>query len=337
MKIAFFEIMDWEKNFLKEKLPDDNLLFFEGVLDEQNIAEIGDVDALSVFIYSKVNQGVIDKLPNLKLITTRSMGFDHIDLAYANQKNILVCSVPSYGERTVAEHAFALILALSRKVFTAYDRTEKSHFDYKGLTGFDLFGKTIGLIGGGKIGMNVAQIARKGFEMNVLVADPFPKPELAEQYGFKYVSLEELLKNSDVISLHAPYLPSTHHLINQENIKMIKKGAILVNTARGALVDTLALLKALEDGTLAGVGLDVLEEEQFISEEKELIHGASTDKFNLATIIENHMLINRDDVIVTPHIGFNSVEALQKILLTTSENIQAFKNGSPINLVKPKV
>jgi D-lactate dehydrogenase len=337
MKIAFFEIMDWEKDFLKEKFPGDELLFFEEILDELNIAQIADVEVLSVFIYSRINQSVIDKLPNLKLLTTRSMGFDHIDLAYANQKNITVCSVPSYGERTVAEHAFALILALSRKIFTAYDRTEKCHFDYKGLTGFDLYGKTIGIIGGGKIGLNVAKIARNGFEMQVLVSDPFPKPELAAQYGFKYVSLDELLKNSDVISLHAPYLPSTHHLINQENIKMLKKGAILINTARGSLVDTMALLSALEDGILAGVGLDVLEEERFISEEKELIHGASNNKFNLATIIENHMLINRDDVIITPHIGFNSIEALQKILLTTIENIQTFKSGSPINLVKPKV
>ena len=337
MKIAFFEMMDWEMTFLKEKLPDNQLVFFEEALDEQKLSEIADVDVLSVFIYSKVNQAVMDKLPKLKLITTRSMGFDHIDLAYATQKNIAVCSVPSYGERTVAEHAFALILALSRKIMAAYDKTELSQFDYRGLTGFDLSGKTIGLIGGGRIGMNVVQIARKGFEMKVLVADPFPKPELAEQYGFRYVSLEELLKTSDVISLHAPYMPSTHHLINQENIKLIKKGSILVNTARGALVDTVALLRALETGILVGVGLDVLEEERFLSEEKELIYGASTDKFDLAKIIANHMLINRNDVIITPHIGFNSVEALQKILLTTSENIQAFKNANPINLVKPKV
>lgn len=337
MKIAFFEIMDWEKTYMKDKLPDDQLLFFDGPLNDLNINEIIDVEIISVFIYSKVNQSVIDKLPNLKLVTTRSMGVDHVDLNYANQKNILVCSVPSYGERTVAEHAFALILALSRKVFTAYDRTEKCHFDYRGLTGFDLYGKTLGIIGGGKIGLNVAKIARNGFEMKVLVSDPFPKPELAEQYDFEYVSLEKLLKSSDVITLHAPYMPSTHHLINQENIKMVKKGAVLVNTARGALVDTVALLLALEDGTLVGVGLDVLEEEQFINEEKELIHGASKDKFNLATIIENHMLINRDDVIITPHIGFNSMEALQKILLTTVENIQAVKSGTSINLVKPKV
>lgn len=337
MKIAFFEVMDWQKSFLKEKLSEHDLVFFEGVLDEKNIAEIAEVEALSVFIYSKVNQNVIDKLPKLKLVTTRSMGFDHIDLAYANQKNILVCAVPSYGERTVAEHAFALILALSRKVMAAYNRTKKAEFDYRGLTGFDLFGKTIGIVGGGKIGLNVAKIARNGFEMKVLVADPFPKPGLAEQYGFQYVSLEELLKNSEVISLHAPYLPGTHHLINQENVKTIKKGAILVNTARGGLVDTVAVLKALEDGTLAGVGLDVLEDERFVSEEKELLDGASADKFNLATIIENHMLINRDDVIITPHIGFNSIEALQKILLTTAENVQAFKNGAPINVVKLKV
>ncbi len=337
MKIAFFEIMEDERAFLKKSFPNDELVFFDGVLDEGQVSAVADAEVLSVFIYSKVDKGIIDKLPKLRLVTTRSMGFDHIDVAYAEKKNILVCAVPSYGERTVAEHAFALILALSRKIMAAYSRTEKSQFDYHGLTGFDLSGKTIGIIGGGKIGLNVAKIARNGFEMQVLVADPYPRPELAEQYGFRYVSLEELLGSSDVISLHAPCLPSTHHLINQENIRTIKRGAILVNTARGSLVDTLALLEGLEEGVLSGVGLDVLEEERFISEEKELIHGAALDKFNLAAIVENHMLINRDDVIVTPHIGFNSVEALHKILLTTCENVRAFEKGEPINLVKPKV
>lgn len=337
MKIAFFEILGWDKEILIQNLKGHELVFFDDVLDEKNVGQIADVDAISVFIYSRVNQKIIDQLPKLKLITTRSMGFDHIDLKYAQQKNVAVSNAPKYGERTVAEHAFALILALSRKIYLAYTETEKAHFDYRGLTGFDLLGKTIGIIGAGKIGLNVAKIAKNGFEMKVLVSDPFPKPELAQEYGFEYVSIEELLKNADVITIHAPYMPSTHHLINAENIKLVKKGAILVNTSRGALIDTKALLWALDEGILAGAGLDVLEEESFIREEKELIHGGETDKFNLEEIVENHMLIARDDVIITPHIAFNSVEALAKILNTNVEDIQAFQAGKPINLIQPKV
>lgn len=336
MKIVFFEVESWEKTFLNQQLSGHQLSFFDGPLNEENLAQAADAEVISVFIYSKITPEVLAKLPSLKLLTTRSMGFDHIDLAAAQKNNVIVCNVPAYGERTVAEHTFALILALSRKVMAAYERTEKMNFDYHGLTGFDLQGKTIGIVGGGRIGLNVAKIAKNGFEMKVLVNDPFPKAELATQYGFEYTGLENLLQQSDIISLHAPYLPSTHHLINLNNINLIKKGALLINTARGGLLDTTALLQALEQGILSGAGLDVLEEEATIHEESEIMSKAFSEKHNLATIIQNHLLIARNDVIITPHIAFNSKEALRKILSTTVENISSFQKGEILNQVKIK-
>jgi D-lactate dehydrogenase len=169
--------------------------------------------------------------------------------------------------------------------------------------------------------------------MDVLVSDPFPRPELAEGIGFRYASLEDLLSKSDVVSLHCPYVPETHHLMNTERFALMKRGAILVNTARGALVDTKALLAALEAGTLSGAGLDVLEEEAAVKEESELMGKDFPKKCDLATIVRNHMLIARNDVIITPHIAFNSREAVERILATTAENLLGFIEGKPSNII----
>jgi D-lactate dehydrogenase len=332
MRIAFYEVEDWEKSYLSEALAEHQLSFEEKPLDASNAAAAADAEAVSVFIYSKVGAETLALLPKLKIVTTRSMGFDHIDLAACKERGIVAARVPAYGERTVAEHAFALILALSRKVFLAYERTEKAVFDYHGLQGFDLFGKTIGVVGGGKIGLNVARIA-KGFGMEVLVSDPFPKPELAAEIGFSYASFEDLLRRSDVVSLHAPYMPATHHLINETNVMTMKRGAILVNTARGALIDTKALLAGLDAKVLSGAGLDVLEEECFVKEESELMSRDFPKKCDLGTIVRNHMLIARNDVVITPHIAFNSREAVERILATTVHNLNGFIEGKPVNLV----
>jgi D-lactate dehydrogenase len=333
MKIAFFEVEEWERGYLVERLKGHELSFHAETLRAENAAMADGAEAVSVFIYSKIDEPLLAAIPSLKLVTTRSMGFDHIDLKACAAHGVTATRVPAYGERTVAEHAFALVLALSRKIFLAYERTEKGIFDYHGLQGFDLFRKTIGIVGGGKIGMNVAHIA-KGFDMEILVADPFPKPELAAEVGFTYVPFEELLKRSDVISMHAPYMPATHHMINETNVMTIKRGAILVNTARGALVDTKALLKGLESGVLSGAGLDVLEEECTIKEESELMGKDFPQKCDLMTVVRNHMLIARNDVVITPHIAFNSREAVERILGTTVENITGFIDGKPVNTMK---
>lgn len=332
MRVVFFETEEWEKGYLSDRLAGHELAFEGGIFSDETAAAAAQADVLSVFVNSHVTREALAQLPNLKLVVTRSMGYDHIDLEACAQRGVAVTRVPSYGDRTVAEHAFALILALSRKIFLAYERTEKGIFDYRGLQGFDLFGKTIGVIGGGKIGLNVVRMAR-GFGMHALVHDPFPRPELAADIGFTYVEFPELLRRSDVISLHAPLTPDTHHLINEQSIGLIKRGAILVNTARGALIDTRALLKALEQGILSGAGLDVLEEECAVREEKELLSKDFADSCDLATLMRNHLLIERNDVIITPHNAFNSREAVERILATTVENVESFAKGKTVNAV----
>ena len=305
------------------------LYFYSEVIDKKSLKDIKDIDILSPFIYSKINQDIISALPNLKLIATRSTGFDHIDLKSARAKKVKVANVPTYGANTVAEHTFALILSLSRKIHKSYERTSRGNFSLEGLRGFDIKGKTIGVIGSGNIGQHVIAIA-KGFGMEVLVFDAFKNQKLAKQLGFKYVALEQLLKNSDIVTLHAPYNKSAHHLINRQNIKKIKLGALLINTARGGLIDTTAIVDALRTGRLGGVGLDVLEEEKYIlKEEAELVSphflgsGQKATANYLQTIVEGHMLLMSDKVIVTPHNAFNSQEALERILDTTIENIEA--------------
>jgi D-lactate dehydrogenase len=246
----------------------------------------------------------------------------------------LVANVPHYGENTVAEHTFALILALSRKVHQAYVRTIRGDFSFTGLQGFDLKGKTLGVIGTGRIGLHVIRMA-KGFGMEVLAHDKFKNTLMAETLGFDYAGLEDLLKRSDIVTLHAPYMPETHHMINKGNIGLIKKGALLINTARGGLVETEALTRALDQGRLAGAGLDVLEGEELIKEENQILSGSfPADK--MRTLLQNHILLHRENVVITPHIAFNSREALFRILQTTVDNIRAFQRGSPENLVGGK-
>lgn len=341
LKIAFLEVEPWEKEYLKKRLPDQQLFFFNEPISNDLLTKIKDCQVVSPFIYSKISQAVLAKLPNVKLIATRSTGFDHVDIKAAAKNKILVANVPTYGANTVAEHTFALILSLSRKIHQSYERTSRGNFSLEGLRGFDLKGKTIGLIGCGHIGLHVVRMAR-GFEMNVLVYDVKRNNKLAKQFGFKYVTLTDLLKKSDIISLHAPYNKATHHIINRKNIKIIKNGAMLINTARGGLVDTTALVDGLRSGRLSGIGLDVLEEEKYLlKEEAQLLspHFISKGKENiteyLRTIVEGHMLLISDKVIVTPHNAFNSQEALERILDTTIENIKDFSAKKKLkNLVR---
>lgn len=332
MKIAFFGIHDWETEYLKKKLSKHTCYFFEEHLNKDTAKKAKNVDAVSVFINSQVDKDVMRLLPKLKLITTRSTGYDHIDIVEAKKRKIVVSTVPFYGENTVAEHAFALILSLSRNIHRSYIRTMRGDFSIEGLEGFDLNGKTLGVVGGGHIGMHVARMAR-GFGMNVIVFDINRQKFLSEVIGFEYVGFEDLLKQSDIISLHVPYNKHTHHLINRKNIKLIKKGALLINTARGGVVETAALLEALDRKILAGAGLDVLEGEQLIIEERETLYNKTNMK-KMMEIACNHILLGRDNVVFTPHIAFYSKEALERILHTTAENILNFAAKSPTNIVE---
>jgi D-lactate dehydrogenase len=289
------------------------------------------VAVLSVFVGSRVDRPLLEACPDLRLVVTRSTGYDHVDLAACAERGVAVANVPTYGENTVAEHTFALILALSRNVHKAWVRTQRGDFSIQGLQGFDLRGRTLGLVGVGHIGLHTAKIAR-GFGMRVLAADPRPQPLLAELVGFRYVTLEELVAAADIVSLHAPLTPATHHLVDRELLKRFRRGALLVNTARGGLVDTEALLWALDEGILAGAGLDVLEGEELLTEDRRRL-ALERDEASLRVLLENQLLAGREDVVVTPHVGFDSVEAVQRIAEVTAANVAAFLAGRPENLV----
>jgi len=325
VKIAFFEIEDWEIDYIKKSLGGNELFFSKEKLNKDNLPEENGFEAISVFVGCSIDKETMDYFPNLKLITTRSTGFDHIDLGTARQKNIAVGYVPGYGDNTVAEFAFALLLDVSRKIYESYDQIrETGSFSLDGLRGFDLKGKTIGILGTGRIGRRMIKIA-KGFDMDIIAFDAMPDENLAKEYGFKYVAFEELLSISDIISVHVPYNKETHHLINKNNISKIKKGAVLINTARGGIVETDALIKALNEKIISGAGLDVLEEEGAISDEKELLLYGHPEEHNLKTILQNHVLIDMPNVIITPHNAFNSQEALTRILDSDIENIGSFQ------------
>ncbi|MDO8524309.1 MAG: hydroxyacid dehydrogenase [bacterium] len=331
MKIAFFEINKWEEETLEKDFKGHTLKFFAEPLDLANCQEIKDFDIVSVFIYSKITAEILDKLPKLKMITTRSTGFDHIDLGECQKRDIAVCNVPFYGENTVAEHTFALILALSRNVHKSYVRGLRGDFTIEGLMGFDLKDKVLGVVGAGHIGLHVIRIA-KGFGMKVLAFDVNQNKFLSEVLGFEYVTLDYLLANSDIITLHAPGGETTHHLINKQNIKQIKKGVILINTSRGSLVETDALLEAMDEGILAGAGFDVLEGEELIKEEKQLLYDKENPE-KLKQLLKDHIILSKDNVVYTPHIAFYSQEALERILETTVKNIKFFEEGKLQNQV----
>jgi len=333
MKIAFFETKDWEEEYIRDRLKGHKLLFFKDELNEKITESIKDIDLLSVFIYSKVTKQILNKLKNLKAIATMSTGFDHIDLKECKKRKIKVLNVPYYGENTVAEHTFALILALSRKIHKSYEKTIRGNFSLEGLMGFDLKNKTIGIIGMGHIGEHVARIA-KGFEMKILVSTPKKNKKLERKYNLKFTNLTNLLKNSDIITLHCPLNKKTKYMINKKNIKLIKNNALIINTARGGLIDTNALVKALAKDKLGGAALDVLEEESLIKEEKQLL-SKNFPKENLQNLLENHILLTFENVIITPHNAFNSKEALHRIADTTITNIKCIASNKKCkNLIK---
>lgn len=331
MKIAFFEVQPWKQEFLKNNLTGHELVFFEQPLSMENVSEISDCGAVSVFIYSKVNEDILGKLPKLKFVATQSTGFDHIDLEVCKAKGIQVANVPHYGENTVAEHTFALILALSRNVHKSYVRTLQGNYSIEGLMGFDLQGKTLGIVGTGHIGLHVIKMA-KGFGMHVIAYDVKEDPFLAEVLRFQYASLEDVMKSADIISLHLPYNEKTHHIINDKMIGMTKKGALIINTSRGGLIDSDALLKGLDSKQIGGAALDVLEGEELILDEKQLLFYKQENQ-KLEELAKNHILLKRDNVVFTPHIAFFSQEALERILMTTIENMLAFSSGESKNIV----
>jgi len=275
---------------------------------DQIVAAAADADVLCMRDqFGQVTKDVFDRLPKLKLIVTRSVGYDHIDLDEAKRRGIPVCHIPDYGAHMIAEQAFGLLLAVARNVVRGNERYKLEHrFSDQGLQGIELFGKTLGVIGTGRIGMHCVRIA-KGFGMRVVAHDVYQNEAAARDLDFTYLSLKELLAESDFISLNVALTENTHHLINADRLAQMKKGTILVNTARGAVVDTQALIDALRSGQLGGAGLDVLEDE------RDVYH----DFGGL-------------NVVVTPHLGWYTDGAVARILKITFEILTAFKLGEQI-------
>jgi len=336
MKTIFFELEAWEKDYLQTKglASMAEVEFVDQALTKDSLPANSEAEILAIFVNSVIDEAVLAHFPNLKLIITRSTGFDHIDLALCKAKGVAVANVPSYGADTVAEYTFALLLNLSRKVYLSFDRIrETGSFSIDGLRGFDLKGKTLGVIGTGQIGKNVIEIA-VGFNMNIIAYDPYPDQAYASKFNYTYLDFDQVLAQADIVTLHVPYTKDNHHLLNADKIALMKKGAFLLNTARGPLVDTIALVKALRSGHLAGAGLDVLEEENFMKNEELywLSQGQMAEE-DLKAILADHLLVDLPNVIITPHNAFNTWEALKRILDTSLENLQSFVSRTPKNIV----
>lgn len=328
-RIAFFGVRELERGIIEREIINLDAvgvgIFEEAVADSLEL--VAKYDILSVPIYSKIDKEVLAKLPNLKVIATRSTGMDHIDIKECQKRNIVVESVPVYGASTVAEFSLALLLAVAKKIVPAHQSVENGEFSPEGLTGIDLNGKTIGIIGVGKIGQHMVRMA-KGMGMKVLGVEKTRDMKLSKKLGFKYVDLEECLGLADFVSLHVPSVADTFHLINKKNIKLMKPGSILINTCRGAVVETEAIVWALNNKILRGAGLDVTEEEDKV-ENISMVMSRKPTKEDLREVLSFHMLRDRDDVVFTPHNAFNTEEAIGRIVKTTVENINKFikENG----------
>lgn len=334
MNILFFDTDSTLETFL-ENNPQTGFtpIFFHKDFNSTSLTKLKPfletTEIISLFQHSEMlSNEKLDKFPNLKMISTRSTGFNHIDLDYCQKRGILVVNVPRYGEITVAEFAMGLMLALSRKIIRARHDMAANRIRMSDYIGFDLMGKTLGIIGTGSIGSHLIKLAQV-FGMKILAYDLYQKPEFKSLY---VQSLSEIYQQSDIISLHVPSTPENVHLLNKQAFEEMKDGVLIINTARGDLIDTQALYQALKSKKVGGAGLDVLENEDFLLHDEIMTspHLKNAD-FLLDSAI-NFKLLQLKNVIATPHVAFNSADAIHRILQTTMDNINAFLNGKPINL-----
>jgi D-lactate dehydrogenase len=343
--IYFVEIEPVDQPLFAERLDEHDLVAVPKLVDVGDDAEI-----VSVFISEPIDDAFLAAHPRLRLLAARSSSVDYIDLAACARRGVTVCHVPHYGETTMAEHTFTLILAAARRLREVMELPRTGQFSYEATRSFELHGKTLGIIGMGRVGQRVAGLAH-GFQMQVIAHDPEPNPAMAQTLHFQYVSLMELLASADVISLHASLSPATYHILNREALAQTKRGVLVINTARGGLVDTAALREALESGQVGGAGLDVIEDERVLRESVASViggeilrhlrndaHMQETRDANRLKEIEELMhgnaLLARPNVVFTPHVAFNSIEAVRRLAETTCENIAAFVAGKPIHLAK---
>lgn len=325
MKVFLYDTHHFEKeHFSQANLRHSHeITFYEGRLNEKSAIAAKGFECVCPFVNDTLNKTVLIELVKngTKLVALRSAGFNHVDLEAAAELGLRVVRVPEYSPYSVAEHSMALILTLNRKIHKAYNRVREGNFSLEGLVGFDLHGKTIGVIGTGKIGSAFIRIAR-GFGCEVLAYDLFPKPELAHSLGFSYVPFDDVLSRSDIISLHLPLTKNSRHIITDETMAKMKDGVMLINTSRGALIDTGSLIRGLKSGKLGSAGLDVYEEEQeyFFQDLSEKVLGDDVLM----------RLMSFSNVILTGHQGFLTREALGNIAETTLGNITAYISGKEL-------
>ncbi len=326
--IIFYDIKPYERSFFEKELYDKyNLVFKENELNPESDLSYQEENAeiISVFTSSRLTKETLKKFNNLKLILTRSVGYSHIDTDYCCRENIIIANTPHYGDYTVAEFSFGILLNLLRRI--CYGIQELKDGDmYPETFGTELFDKTIGIIGTGSIGSKAVKIA-KGFSMNVMCYDVKENEEIKKEYGVKYVNLDILCKLSDIITLHTPLTPNTYHLIDKNKISIMKENAVIINTARGELIDTEALYNALIENKIKGAALDVLEFEETIQNKRP---GENLNLKNLRISLINNKLLNLNNVVATPHIAYDTKEATERILNTTLKNLTEFEAGTGI-------
>jgi D-lactate dehydrogenase len=322
MQVAVFSTKPYDRSFLEAANATHGhaLTFFEPRVTPDTCALASGFPAICVFVNDQLDAAVLKVLAQqgTRLIALRCAGFNHVDLAAAHDLDLTVVRVPAYSPHAVAEHTVGLILALNRKFHRAYARVREGNFSLDGLLGFDLCQRTVGIVGTGKIGAIVAQIMH-GFGCRMLVHDLFPNPACTE-LGARYVALSELYAASDIITLHIPLTPETHHMINAAALQQMKPGVMLINTSRGALVDTRAVIQALKTRQIGYLGLDVYEEEAELFFEDLSNHMIQDDVFS--------RLLTFPNVLITGHQAFFTTEALQNIAETTLVNITAFERGA---------
>jgi len=323
MKLAFYSTQSYDKEYFNRYNPGHEINFLETSLREKTVKLITDETGVCVFVNDSLSAPVIVALKEkgIKLIALRCAGYNNVDLAAAAKAGIAVVRVPAYSPHAVAEHAIAMIMTLNRKTHKAYNRVREGNFSLDRLIGFDLFGKTVGVIGMGKIGQVFAKIMM-GFGCRVMVNDLFPNPEWEKQ-GWQIVSSEEIFKSADIISLHCPLTESTKHLINTETIGQMKRGVMLINTGRGALIETGSVIEGLKTGQIGYLGIDVYEQEEHL-----FFRDLSENIIQDDQIMR---LMSFPNVLITSHQAFFTDEALSEIARVTYENIQSFEKGGIIS------
>lgn len=324
LQAACFDTKVYDRESLQGAASSDKIKwrFLESRLSVETAPAARDSEAVCLFVNDHADRPCLECLHSLgvKHLALRCAGFNSVDLVAAKELGLPVTRVPAYSPYAVAEHAVALLLALNRKIPRASNRVHDLNFSLNGLVGFDLHGKTAGILGTGKIGRVAAEILR-GFGMKVMAYDPFPQPEWAKQHGIEYTDARTLARECEVISLHTPLTPETHHIVRRETLELMKPGTILINVSRGALIDTRALIDALKTGQLGGVGLDVYEEEEGVFFED--LSGQILHDDDLAR------LLTFPNVLITAHQAFLTREALSEIARVTTTNLLAFANNQP--------